>query len=364
MRKTIHNIVTSPGFRSAMIAPVALMLIFSFFNLSAAPDPDRIAGSITIGVVNHDTGMTFPPIKISSRIMAGMAENLPFGVRNFATDAAARAALETGDISAAIIFPADFSKFTASGDPIEITILNSQHLSLMETSIAGQLPMLLQSALSAAVATVRLSLEKGQLPSGGFPVTANVETLYTANNGAALAAPFVVSFASWLAAMVGAMLIFLATKDSHNGKARAIIRSLPPIISALIASVVLATLVCWTSGNWAIFIKLWASAWIILLSLSWLLAGLFAVFNMLAMLIILPMVFFQTAIGGAQAPVKAAPDWLRGIGEMIPFDVVSQTYRTIIIGGNAPFPWLILLATAGIGLTLIWVGSLALGPKK
>jgi len=364
MRTAISDITKHASFRPAIIAPIAIMLIFSFFNLSAAPDQGRIANAITLGVVNHDTGMIFPPIKISSRIMDGMAENLPFAIKNFEEDSAARAELEAGEISAAIIFPADFSKNAASGDPIEILILNAQHLSLMETNITGQLPQLLETALSAAVATLRLSLSEGQLPTGGFPVTAKVETLYPASNGAALAAPFVVGFASWLAAMVGAMMMFMASKDSTDAKARSVSRTVPPVVITLLTAVVLAIIVCWASGNWSIFMSLWFDAWMVLLCLSWMMAGLFAVFNMFALVIILPVVFYQGAVGGAQAPVAAAPNWLRSIGEVIPFDTVSEVYRTAIIGGSGGFPAMILLATAAIGLVLIWAGSFGFGPKK
>ncbi|MBL4808077.1 MAG: hypothetical protein JKY31_12455 [Rhodobacteraceae bacterium] len=364
MRDAIAIIRSAPNFRPAIIAPIAIMLIFSFFNLSAAPDQARITSAITLGVVNHDTGMTFPPIKVSNRIMEGMAESLPFAIADFDDDGAARIALEAGDVTAVLIFPADFSKNAASGEQIEITVLNTQHLSIMESQMGAQLPMLLQSAMSAAVGMVRVALSEGRLPSGEFPVVANVQTLHVAGSGVALAAPFVMGFATWLAAMVGAMMLFFATREADNAKARAIVRTALPVIITMVATLVLALVVCGTTGQWDAFLCLWLSAWPVLLVLSWLFAGLFAVFNVVAMLIILPVVFYQTAVGGAQAPVAAAPSWLRGIAEAIPFDAVAGIYRGVLIGGNGPFPIMLTLITATIGLVMIWAGSMAFGGSK
>ena len=97
---------------------------------------------------------------------------------------------------------------------------------------------------------------------------------------------------------------------------------------------------------------------------SWLLAGLFALFRMFALILVLPIVFYQGAIGGTQAPVAAAPKWLRNIAEAIPFDAVGEIYRGAIIVGTGDFPATTILLTAGIGLLLIWLGSLMSGQQK
>ena len=67
-----------------------------------------------------------------------------------------------------------------------IEIWNTQHLTVAETQMASQLPMMIQMALSSGVANLRLAMSKSQMPSLNLTVTANVETLHRAANTAIL----------------------------------------------------------------------------------------------------------------------------------------------------------------------------------
>jgi len=89
--------------------------------------------------------------------------------------------------------------------------------------------------------------------------------------------------------------------------------------------------------------------------------GIFEVAGLWSLVVILPTVFYQSVLGGSMAPVAAAPDWLREIGEIIPFDLIGSTYRGVMYdaGGGLPFIW--LLSAALIGIILIWGSAIVKG---
>ena len=353
MSSSIDQFRRSELFKPAIMVPAMIMLIFSLFNLTAPADPVRTASAFNLGVVNQDEGLTFPPMKLATFAMDGISGNLPFTVTELDNPEIARSALESGEVATVILFPADFSKLAVSDKNFSIEIWNTQHLTVAETQMASQLPMMIQMALSAGVANLRLAMSKSQMPSLDLTVTANVETLHRAENTATLPAPFVMTFTSWLAAMVGTILLFLATSQMASMN-RAYVRTLIPVMTMGLASFVLALVVIFTTSQWGQFIGIWLNVWLVSLCLVWLFMGIFELMGLWSLLVILPTVFYQSVLGGVMAPVAAAPDWLREIGEVIPFDSIGAAYRGVMYDavGDLPFIW--LLSAALIGIILIW----------
>ena len=360
MPSSIDQFRRSELFKPAIMVPAMIMLIFSLFNLTAPADPVRSSSAFNLGVVNQDEGLNFPPMKLATFAMDGISGNLPFTVTELDNPEIARSALESGEVATVILFPADFSKLAVSDKNFIIEIWNTQHLTVAETQMASQLPMMIQMALSAGVANLRLAMSKSQMPSLDLTVTANVETLHRAESTATLPAPFVMTFTSWLAAMVGTILLFLATSQMASMN-RAYIRTLVPVMTMGLASFVLALVVILTTSQWGQFIDIWLSVWIVSLCLVWLFMGIFEIAGLWSLVVILPAVFYQSVLGGSMAPVAAAPDWLREIGEIIPFDSIGAAYRGVMYeaGGGLPFIW--LLSAALIGIILIWGSAIVKG---
>lgn len=361
MSEVLRNLRKHPMFRAALIVPTSIMLIFSTFNLTAPPDPARQAASFQLGVVNFDKGSVFPPIKVSDKVLEGLLGNLPFTVSQIETREAARDALEVGDVAAVLVFPETFTKTAMSSEQVEFEIWNSQHLTIAETAMGAQLPTMLQLGMSAAIASMREALAAGRLPSPEMPVSATVETFNKAQNQASLVAPFVMTSTTWLAAMVGAIMLFLATKEVPNGTSKAMVRTVLPVISLGLASLALSIVVALTIGDWAMFLPVWLVVWGAALSIGWLINGLFSIFGMWSLLVVLPTAFYQPAVGGVQAPITAAPDWLRSIGEALQFDQLGATYRAVVLGGGSGIPVMQFVWVGLTGLVLIWVGTLAIG---
>ncbi len=361
MRELLERIRKGPTFPPAIIAPVLIMLVFSLFNLTAPMDPAKLPAAVTIGVVNRDAGLPLVPLKMSDMMLQGMRANLPFHVAEFDDDAAARAALTEGEVAAVLELPQDFTANVTSGAPITVRILNGQHLSLAETQLSGALPQQLQAAMTGAIATVRLAAAQGRPPSLEPAVRVETETLFPASGPAALASPIVMVFATWLASFVGALMFFAATRPhltSSTAVPLAVVRSLLPVAVAGPASLVLAIVVASAAHVWGSFFALWGLAWLATTAITLLIAGAFALFDLWAIVVVLPLVFYQSILGGAQAPIAAAPDWLRGLGEALPFSALSRGYRAVVIGGpDGAVPVGLLLVVAAIGVVLIFAGT-------
>ena len=360
MSSSIAEFRQSKLFKPAIMVPAMIMLIFSLFNLTAPADPVRTAAAFNLGVVNQDEGLTFPPMKLASLAMEGIAGSMPFNVTALDDPEIARSALESGDVATVILFPTDFSKLAVGDKNFSIEIWKTEHLTVAETQMASQLPTMIQMALSSGVSNLRLAMSKGQMPSLDLTVTANVETLHRAKNTAILPAPFVMTFTSWLAAMVGTILLFLATSQMASLN-RAYVRTLVPVMTMGLASFVLALVVVSTTSQWGLFIGIWLNVWLVSLCLVWLFMGIFELVGLWSLIVILPTVFYQSVLGGSMAPVAAAPDWLREIGEVIPFDSIGSAYRGVMYdaGGGLPFIW--LLSAALIGIILIWGSAIIRG---
>jgi len=364
MNEVLRNLRAHPMFRAALIVPLSIMLIFSTFNLTAPPNPARQAASFQLGVVNMDKGSIFPPIKVSEKVLEGLLGNLPFTVLQLESRDVARDALEAGDVAAVLLFPEDFTKTAMSSEQVEFEFWNSQHLTIAETALGAQLPTMLQMGMSAAVASMRAALAAGRLPSPEMPVSATVETFNKAQSGASLIAPFVMTSATWLAAMVGAIMLFLATKEAPYGILKALVRTIVPVVSLGLASLGLAGIVALTIGDGTLFLPVWMTVWGLAICISWLINGLFSIFGMGSLLVVLPAAFYQPAVGGVQAPITAAPDWLRSIAEVLPFDQVGAAYRGVILGGGSGVPVAQFIWVGATGLVLIWLGSLVIDKMR
>jgi len=139
----------------------------------------------------------------------------------------------------------------------------------------------------------------------------------------------------------------------------AVARTVMPVAASGLAAAVLAVVIVATTGLGVLFLPVWLSVWLVTLALSWLMGGLFALLGPVGLLLALPLAFYQFALGGAQAPASAAPDWLQAASLGLPFDVVGAFFRRIMLadGRLADLPWMPWFIVAGFGIGLIIVGS-------
>lgn len=349
----MHQITRKPLFRGAVVAPVVIMVLFSFFNLSTAPDPARLAAAVHVGIVNEDQGLTFPPIKVSSRMLEGLGSRLPFQVQNFATADAARAALEQGEIAAFIVFPPAFSKQALGDDPVQAKIVTGGHLTAIESQFAAQMPQMLEMGMAAGIASLRLAFAKGQLPTGAMPAALEVERVHAPETPARAFAPFAMGFTIWLGAFVGALLLSLAVRGEPARQAAAL-RTAVPVVACMLGGGAFALVVAWSTGDWGLFAPVWGATLALGLPVFWLANGVFAWSIALGVVLVLPVAFYQPVIGGAQFPLAAAPDWLAALTAVVPFDRLGAGARSVILGGGTGIDWAVASGAAGIGLLLVW----------
>jgi len=361
MPSSINDFRRSKLFRAAIIVPTLIALIFSIFNLTSPNDPEKISSNFRLGIVNLDTSTSFP--LISTQAIKVISRSLPFRVALFKDSENAKMALSNGEISSVIIFPEDFSEQALSENSLNIKVINSDHLTVSETQIASQLPSTFQLGLSAFISNLRLAKFQNIAPSSEMPIQVELENLYKAQSLASIPSPFVMSFITWLSSMVGSALLFLATSQITLLN-RAYIRTVIPVMIMGVSSLALALVVTFTTMQWEVFFMSWLFSWFISVCLSWFFLGVFASLGLTALLVILPVVFYQPALSGTMIPLTAAPEWLEFIGSSIPFDSIGRAYRSVIFGSSGSLPLLWLGSSALIGLFLNWVSDILRGRMK
>jgi YhgE/Pip-like protein len=365
---------SNPLLRGALIAPSVVVLVFAFFNLTGAVDPTEAMRKVTVAVVNQDDGLPSPTgtMRLSEQMVTNLTRQLPFTITALPDPAAARAALDRGEIAAALVLPPDFSRSVAGNTPVRATVLNSDHLSTIETQVSRTLPGQLQGALSLMVMGARAEMAQR---AGGLALVANVQTpaaapmppvmigvdtLHTAADATTLAAPFVLGFSAWLAALIGSILLFVATRPLVRGNPRevAVLRAVLPIGSALLAGGMAALIVASVTGEWGSFLELWGYRWVVGVAAMAIITALFALFGFAALLVAVPLVFYQGVASGLMAPVAATPSWLAWINDVLPLPQMATGLRTILIGGpEGSVPWLSTSVTALVAMTLIVAGT-------
>ncbi len=357
MHTLVSSLRQSPFFRGALVAPIAIMFI-SFFGLSAAPDPSRVARAVTLGIVNLDEGAPMLPIKVGDQLVTGLTANAPFSTRALATEEEGKAALDAGEVSALLILPPEFTKAVAQRGaiPVPIRIVTSQHLSAMEAQLGAAVPAQIQLGINTALGMIAKAFGIQGAPT----VSAATEVLHASPSGAASAAPIAATSAIWLAGFVGSLMLYLATRRAPSPAGPiAALRSVLPIASTGAASLLLALTVAGIAGAWSSVLTLWGIGWLAAYAITLLSLGLFSVIGFWAILVVLPLAFWQPVLSGAQMPVAGAADWLRAVGEAAPFHVVPAAFRSVLIGGP-DHGFLVVAASAAIaGLVLVWAGTYA-----
>ena len=362
MRNLLSKLMGSALAMPALFVPTAIMIIFSVFSLTAPNDQTRILSAFELGIVNNDKGAPFPPIVVSERLLQGVTANLPLNLVDLETRERAEKLVEQGEIGAALIFGEDFSANAIKGEQVGFEILSSQHLTIAEVQVVGQLKAVLPAAMSAGVASIQLAMAKGEMPTGEMAVVATVNDLAVASAPASMSAPFVMLYTTWLAALAGAILLFIAAKTTLICKETAIVSTLLPIATTGLSSFMLSMVVGSTVA-WGLAFEIWPVVWVSALALTWLFNGLISVFTIASLVLWLPIAFYQSAIGGVMSPRSAAPEWMSFLPDWIEFEALGASYRGLIHGVDMGYPTTMMSTFAVIGLILIWSKALFLDRK-
>ena len=263
-----------------------------------------------------------------------------------------------------LIVPEEFSAKAMAGEPTAVRVVNTQHLSVAEAQFGAALPGQLQANMSLAVTLVRQALARGVPPNPGapLPVSAEVQTLHAVTDGRALLAPFCLDVsrvavgscrrhhaARRLAAFRQSLLDDSRGRSAHpaahrHRRRRHLVRD--PRRRFLRRSV------------GPVFFAPWFYLWLVGLAAAWLFMGLFSVFSFFAIVVALPLAFYQGPIAGVIAPAAAAPGWLAWVADILPLDDLMFGMRAILIGGpDGAVPLGTVFVVLLVGLALIWAGT-------
>ncbi|WP_127105765.1 hypothetical protein [Pararhodobacter zhoushanensis] len=186
------------------------------------------------------------------------------------------------------------------------------------------------------------------------PVALTAETVNPSANPAARIAPFVAGFATALAAMVGAIIGWVGTRGL--GSLRALrLRVIFAVVAMPVAALVMASIVTGFAGG--AFVGLWLAIALLGIAFGWFAAGALALVGPVALLVLVPLVFWQAVLGGAQVQMTAAPVWLHWLAPL-GIDQIGAHYRSLIIAGGHPFPWGLAAGAAVLGLGMLILRAL------
>ena len=296
-----------------------------------------------------------------------MAGALPFATQTFADEATAREALDNGEIAAAIVLPADFSQSVLGGGTVNAAVLRSDHLSAVEVQFGRVLQGQIQGALALAVVGVRSAMA-GAPAAGAPPVLVTANTLHAVTDARLLQAPFVLSFAAWMAGLIGSIMLFIGSRGILNaGAARdvAALRTAIPVVAALGSSLIAILMVGLVTGRWEGFLELWAFQWLVVGTAMMTLSAILSVLGFAGILVAVPLVFYQGAVSGNLAPSGAAPDWIAWLGDILPLEQMAMGVRTLLIGGpEGSVPWGPAALVLAGAVVAIWVGTYGYAMRK
>ena len=362
--ETLARIRANPAFRGALVAPAAIATIFVLFNLTGAVDPETASRAMRMGIVNLDAGATGPAgeMRLSERILEGLGGRVPFAVTPFDAEESATGALDAGEVFAVLVLPEDFTRAALGGAPVAARMLTSEHLSIAEAQLGAALPGMIEANLGSAVTMARLAVAaRVQGPPGPPPVAVVTERLHMAANPRTRLAPVILIFASGLGGLIGAILLHFATRGRHTRGAFAtvaLVRTALPAVAMGLASLLAAVMVGLATEVWDGFVSTWLYGWLVGGTFMVGLVGLFSLLGFFAVIVGLPLVFYQGLAAGAVAPVAAAPSWVSWINEVLPLPEILAGWRAILIGGpEGSLPLTETAVVLAVGAALIWLGT-------
>lgn len=106
-----------PRFTAAVLAVVAFPALYILIYLGGVWDPVSRTAALPVEIVNLDRGIVFQgrPVNVGDELAARLGASHDFGFRAGGDEAAARAAVERGDLAFAVVIPADFSANAVPG---------------------------------------------------------------------------------------------------------------------------------------------------------------------------------------------------------------------------------------------------------
>ena len=109
---------------------------------------------------------------------------------------------------------------------------------------------------------------------------------------------------------------------------------------------------------WENFLPIWLYSWLVGGTIMLGLVALFSVLSFFAVIVGVPLVFYQGLAAGAMAPAAAAPAWVSWINDVLPLPEILAGWRTVVIGGpEGSLPVGQTVEVLAAGLALIWVAT-------
>ena len=185
------------------------------------------------------------------------------------------------------------------------------------------------------------------------PVVIRSNVLHRAGHFRYLNAPLVLGFSLWMAAMLSAMLFSFALRSVPAGSRPpqlGVVQLIMPVVGLGIGSLLGVLMLAATTEFTSWFLPLWMFLWLSSVALAWCFIGCFNLIGPFALLIVLPLVFYQQLLSGVNSPVDTIPSWISWLDGAVPAPEIVSGIRKILIGGPESDPaWGFLGLILGVG---------------
>jgi uncharacterized phage infection (PIP) family protein YhgE len=342
--------------------------LFLFFAITLAVDPPTQLDKVRLGVAVLDAGVQTPQgqVSVGARLAAGLGEEVPVQVVQFATEAELREAVLGRDVSGGIVFPADMTRNLQGGQPVQLRVVKSDGNDPFTNTLLNNLSTQLGANLNAALPALLGGEPAPPLVSvASDPVAASPDFRFGIIPGT-LVLPI------WIATVAFSALMSRAgdrVRRRFGALQVGALEAGATVAGAFIVAGIITLDIALFAWHWELdYVGLWGFLWLGLVASAWLIQGTIRLVGLeLGALLGVLALFVQQPVSGAAFPPAFAPDSVRWLTDISPLRYMVEGVRNLLIGGSTTpeMAWgLALLAGAGLLLVAGGIARLAFIPGK
>ena len=364
----LHALFAQREAKAALGVWALIPTLFLFFAITLAVDPSTQIDKVRMGVAVLDAGVETPQGQVSAgaRLAAGLGEQVPMKVVQFATESELRDAVLGRDVSGGIVFPADMTRNLQAGQPVQLRVVKSDGNDPFTNAFLNNLSTQLGANLSAALPALM----------GGQPTLPLVAVV---SDPVAVSADFrfgiipaTLVLPIWISTVAFSALISRAGDRVRQEFGALQVGALElgvAVVGAFIVAGIITLDIALFTWRWDIdFVGLWGFLWLGLVASAWLIQGTIRLLGFeVGVLLGVLALFVQQPVSGAAFPPSFAPDVVSWAADFSPLRYIVEGMRNLLIGGSTTpeAAWaLTLLAGAGFLLFAAGIARLAFMPGR
>lgn len=356
----------------AWIAPIAVLLIIALFSINLVIQGDPTPKNLPVAIVSNETGHAGQIVHMLKEQMTGReGEPAALTFTQLQSEEEVRAAFDEKKYYAAVVIPENFNaaleNLSVEGRAAEIQLLVNQGMNATGANLANSALGAMIDGMSQQVSeqwlarmeASNMTISANQVAAFADPIVTKVELVNAVGKASANGnAPLLMAMPAWVGALIGGMLLLLATQKME-------ILTRADRLRVIGEQIVLGAVMAVLSGFAVATLATWAG----ILLPSYLTVALFVAFSFFCFFmlvsatvswigkpaIMLFMIVMLLGMGTIMMPVEMLPTFFADyVRPWIPMRFAADGLREIFYFNQGFFT-----GTANTILTSIGLGSLA-----